>query len=220
MKIIVTLAALLPSLVLAQGLQRGPMKAIAPPQKAISRGPCTMLPATTNVFGDRVSPTGWTATQAGVSSDVDFAPDGSFRADKFTETAVSAGHTLQRSVTIAASTAYVYSFYAKAAERTQISFYGSSGLSGINGRANLSNCTLASGTGTVASAGNGWCRVYGTATSSGTAAILWLQLYNGGGTYLGTLGSGVLVNGMQLETGSTPNPFVDTANGVRVAGCY
>ena len=221
MKKVLLVALLFPALALSLGAQRGTKKALSSTEKAISRGPCTVLPATTNLLGNRTSPVGWSPTNADVSADVAFAPDATFRADKLVETAVTGGHSVMTTVSLVSGTTYVMSFYAKSAERNQINFYGGGGLASITARVNLDTGAVLAGTAVVESAGDGWWRISDTGASTFTGAnSVTLALYNGGGTYAGAAGSGVYVYGVQLEAGSTPNPFVDTANGIRTAGCY
>jgi hypothetical protein len=100
--------------------------------------------------------------------------------------------------------------YAKAAERTVVRVSNNS-LAGatfdLNNNASASD--LSSGiTATASSVGNGWFRlVISAAAATGTERIVVQPVVGGNTSYTGTAGSGILVWGAQLETGTTASAF-------------
>jgi len=161
----------------------------------------------------------WTKAGLSVSGNNANAPDGNLTADKFVETAANSQHTLYNSgFSVTTGTAYIISFFAKAAGRNFIQFPLADVMTGVgsNGRVNfdLSTGTIGQVVGTnltaeIIDVGNGWYRCVvklSSAASNGTG-YLQFNLVNSatatpGQAYLGDGTSGVLVWGIQLEAGS------------------
>lgn len=149
------------------------------------------------------------------------APDGTYTAQKFIEDSTTAEHWFyQTTSTSAAGQAITFSFYAKAAERSQLNlrFIGAVNLVFVNinlitGAASSVN-TSPNGIGySVTPAGNGWWRITATGIADQSYILGSLFLiqdspyttnYTGNGT------SGVYLWGQQLEYGLSASNYVAT----------
>jgi len=164
----------------------------------------------------------WTWTRATVSSNTSgtIAPDGTSTASKLIEdTTPSATHTVYQTVSSTAGTAYTFSVYAKAAERTQINIGLFDGTLNISAYFNLSTGTYISSTGSptaysITNVGNGWYRVSLTGTttpSTGTSLSGYLYpAVSGAIAYTGDGTSGVYIFGAQVELGAFATSYTPT----------
>lgn len=165
---------------------------------------------------------GWIKTRSSITTNSAVAPDGSSTADKIVEDTATGTHAVSQSVTIAATTAYTLTCYAKKSERPALVLqfpstpFGATVLSyfdletGTIGT--FQNCTAS-----ISNAGNGWYRCSITATSTvggaGTVAI-YASLTNTN-SYSGDGTRGIFIWGAQLEVGlgaSNYQRVVDATN--------
>ena len=164
----------------------------------------------------------WTKTTASITANTVVSPDGALTGDKLIEDTNNAVHRVERTVTISASTAYTFSFYAKAAERSVV--YSRNDSTGANANAafDLTNGTVqfqGSGqTASISSVGNGWYRCIVTATSGVgvTSGNFRISLSNAAVsndsavTYTGNGFDGLFIWGAQLEAGAFPTSYIPT----------
>jgi hypothetical protein len=147
------------------------------------------------------------------------APDGASTADYIADSTTASAHNMSQNITIANATAYCLSVHLKAGPRG----YAMLGLgSNFNGGAvvlNLSTGAVSVGTGTqtafgAINCGDGWWRVWASATSNGTTGAFQIYLSQDGvyanRAYAGDNSSGIYVWGAQCEVGTTPTSYVRT----------
>jgi hypothetical protein len=158
----------------------------------------------------------WSKTRSTVTANATTAPDGTSTADKLSEdTSENNMHSVIQ--TISATGAFVYSFYAKAGERTWCVAAITIDATGKVAYFNLSTGVVGAKspgiTSSIQSVGDGWyrCIVYGTGT-----AITYPSIFIGEGdndrTYTGDGTSGVYIWGAQLEAGSVARTYYPTTD--------
>lgn len=148
------------------------------------------------------------------------SPEGVVNATKVNETAVSGTHMFDYNFTATSGVAYTFSYFAKAAERTQCYLFGYTDggvFSGQRAIFDLSNGTITSNVGNgiadIQPYSNGWYRVSLTLTSSATSTAGYWGIglaLNSATSYLGVASSGINMYGFQLEAGSYATSYIPT----------
>ena len=169
----------------------------------------------------------WTKSGITATANAATAPDGTLTAEKLAENATTTNtwNTIQAAGAFSAGQVVTWSCYLKAAERSSVQFRISAGgafTSAVFAYIDLSTGTVSSITGassvTAISVGNGWwrCVLTATTTAAGSAnAAVFLALPGGVNTYAGTVGSGVLAWGAQLEQRAFVTDYTATTTTAR-----
>ena len=172
--------------------------------------------------------TTWTAERSSVSSDQAIAPNGTLSADTLIEdTSVALSHVLsQASLSVVSGSTYTFSCYAKRASGTRdLTVTLRSAQFGTNMRATVD---LSTGVVTPAGSpvgsgstpmGNGWWRVWVTATATVSAATtVGINLTSGTTlSYTGDGTSGIYLWGAQLEQSATVGEYIPTTSTINSA---
>jgi hypothetical protein len=182
----------------------------------VSAGPLLLEDAGTNLLlrSEEFSTT-WTATSLTFDTNSAVAPDGKTTADKLIETIDSGVHQIAQG-TVTTGVTYVFSVYAKAAERDRLRLSGF----GVEGQGFLTDYDLSAGTVTsappgssITPVGNGWYRCSLVVTATGTAGpIIRLGNENGAFSYTGDGTSGIYLWGAQLEESSYATSYILTTS--------
>jgi hypothetical protein len=155
----------------------------------------------------------WTKVNATVTANATVAPDGTTTADKLVSAVGALHERAEQAVTIAASTAYTFTVYAKADGANFAGFRVAQDAAPsvwfdlVNGTVG----TVESGwsAAVITAAGNGWYRCKATYTTVGTSYTfrIFLSGSNGDSIFTGDGIKGLFLWGAQLELGSTASLY-------------
>lgn len=150
----------------------------------------------------------WIKSNVTITTDAIIAPDGTATAEKIVANTTNASHFAYQSV--ATSGANTLSVYAKANGenwiRLQAVDAGSAWFDLQNGNVG----TVTGGTASIYDVGNGWFRCVITSNYVGVNNYILTANNDNVSSYVGDGVSGVYIWGAQLETGSSPGPYVVT----------
>lgn len=164
----------------------------------------------------------WSKTNTTFNVSGELAPDGTSFGHKLAESVTtSVPHFSGQAITTAVNTDYVFSFFAKAGERTTllVESVDKNNVAHIH-HVNLSTRATSSTVGAppcvVEVAPLGWLRVSVTRNSSSGVAnnyrfnIFLTSAFGGSGTYAGVVGNGVYIWGAQIEQGTVASSYIPT----------
>lgn len=163
--------------------------------------------ASTNLFtySEQFDNAAWNKSECSVSANSAATTDpfGTSLADKIVESTVNSKHQIYYAgISFTSGTAYTFSVYAKAAERTGILLSLPSAVFGTSEAFFDLTAGTASGTGAaISKLANGWfrCSITKTATASASSAVYAMPTSGGVAAYTGDGASGLYVFGAQLE---------------------
>ncbi len=156
----------------------------------------------------------WGKAGISVSGNTLKSPDGRIDADIIIENTANSMHLVEQ-FTPTSATTYTYSFYAKAAGRSVISFGGGGfAAQGFTAEFNLISGTMsanAGSKGSISEYNNGWYRCSVSFTTSNTNIFqVFLLNASSQATYTGDGASGVYLWGAQVEAAATGSSYIPT----------
>ena len=166
---------------------------------------------------ENFSNSSWNSNKQGisVSRDVAVAPDGTLTADKLNETATTDTHRVGFNISSVGDA--VFSFFAKAGERTFVRTWAFVGGNTAGAEFNLSTGAIVrehtSGAATIKNVGNGWYRcscIVDAASANSVVVGPVTEAVSGNANYAGEAGKGIYIWGAQLEEASFPTSYMKT----------
>jgi hypothetical protein len=152
-------------------------------------------------FSEYFNASYWTKSDATIVNNVTISPEGVQNASKIVESSSTSSHRIYEGTTGSSS---IFSFYAKAAERTWVSVLSNSGgFSYFDIGNGVLGTIQSSSVGTIESVGSGWyrCTLYNGHGTYGN--YIGLASANNTSSYTGDGTSGVYIWGAQLESNAS-----------------
>ena len=184
-------------------------------------------PQRTNLFNfsEQIDNAGWTKQNLTITANSAVSPDGYTNADLLDDgTSASTQHWFFQGTTLANSTTYTLSLYAKYVSRQNMIINIFNGASSQYVNYNIQNGTIVGSTGdvtaSITSVGNGWYRLTYTRTmaaSGGPNHRIGLADDTGSETYTGS-NKQTLIYGCQIEAGAYATSYVNTLNSAVTRG--
>jgi hypothetical protein len=178
----------------------------------IANAPMNLL-----TFSEQFDASAWGKTASTVSANTVVAPNGTTTADSFLETATTDYHSISTSPTMALSTKYTFSIYAKPNGRNWLVMNIYTGTASTRTWFDVSNGVIgtvgAGATAVISSAGNGWYRcsiTVDTASSGSPNLAIWTATADNNFLHAGDITKGLYIWGAQLELGSTATTYNPT----------
>ena len=168
-------------------------------------------------FSEQINNADWFSNNLTITANQAISPDGYTNADLLDDgTAASTQHWFYQGTTLANSTTYTLSLYAKYVSRQNMSINIYNGASSQYVDYNIQNGTIVGSTGdvtaSITSAGNGWYRLTYTramAASGGPNYRIALADDTGNETYTGS-NKQTLIYGCQIEAGAYATSYIPT----------
>ena len=156
----------------------------------------------------------WTKSNSTITANAAIAPNGTLTADKLVENTANDQHIIYQSLS---GTGRILSFYAKAAERTWVTIWGSGGgISRVDLTTGATGTAAPGATIVTQNVGDGWYRISVTDTNA-SFQVIGVAQSNATISYTGDGTSGIYFWGAQLEQSATAGEYIPTTSVINSA---